>query len=59
MSFGTIPWSKMVQYGDRAGLDGGMVNAFVILIKILDAAYLDWRDKEEQRHTRMRKQNNS
>lgn len=46
MELGEIPWSKIVEYGCRAGLDQDMVDALVFIIREMDGAYLDWMQKE-------------
>ncbi len=43
MSLGPIPWTAIVAYGERAGLDGREVDALVAIITAMDNAYLEWQ----------------
>lgn len=40
MEPGPIPWDKRVEYAERAGLDGDMVEAFADILGIMDDAFL-------------------
>jgi hypothetical protein len=40
MDLGPIPWTAIVAYADRAGLDPAGCEAFVAVIRTLDGAYL-------------------
>lgn len=55
MGLGAIPWSKIVQYGDRVGLDGPNTDNFVIIIKAMDTAYLTWHQKESDKKSNRNK----
>ena len=50
---GPIPWDKIVLYGERKGLDAGMIDVLELVIREMDEAYLrdlrEQRAKEEQR----------
>lgn len=49
-AIGPIPWSKIVQYGERRKLDDAMMLVFEHVMRILDEAYLRWqRDDQERR----------
>lgn len=48
---GPIPWSRAIQFADRAGLDRPMTSVFVRVIRILDGAYLNWQRQQLQRRT--------
>lgn len=48
---GPIPWDAAVNYGYHAGLDGDIVDAFVILIRAMDTNYLAWAADEAERRT--------
>ena len=37
---GPIPWDKLVEYGERAGLEPDMMNVFSVVIRELDEFYL-------------------
>jgi hypothetical protein len=41
-----IPWSKIIQFGERCGLDSGMVEALVIIIRMMDKVWLEWQQKK-------------
>ena len=45
MGIGPIPWNMMILYGSRKGLDDGMMDLFVQVIRELDEAYL--KDQRE------------
>jgi hypothetical protein len=48
-AIGPIPWSKIVMYGERKGLDRAMIGVLEVLIREMDEVYLsDLR--ETQRH---------
>jgi hypothetical protein len=48
MSMGPIPWSKIVQYAEFAGLEGDVAFAFVAIIRKMDNEYLaDVRDDQD------------
>ncbi len=50
---GPVPWTAIVSYADRAGLDREAGDLFVEAIRALDRAYLDderERMKKEARH---------
>lgn len=40
MGIGPIPWTAIVAYADRAGLDRRAADVFLTCIRALDAAYL-------------------
>lgn len=49
---GPIPWHRIVQYGERKGLDGGMIGVLEVVIRELDEVYLrDLRDQRRQTET--------
>jgi hypothetical protein len=49
-AIGPIPWSKIVFYGERRGLDDSMMRVFETVIRELDEAYLSHlREKQNQR----------
>lgn len=47
-----IPWSSIVLYGERAGLDTGIIDGLVHIIRALDGAYMKWHDAERQAEAR-------
>lgn len=49
MSVGPIPWDRCIDYAERAGLEPDLIDAFVSVIRAMDAAYLDWLDKQPKR----------
>jgi hypothetical protein len=49
MAVGPIPWHRIVQYGDRAGLDGEMMRIFEYVMRGLDEDYLtSMRDRQKR-----------
>lgn len=56
MGLGPIPWSVTQLYAERKQLDPQMTEAFVTVIRTMDAAYLDWHAQEaEKQRQRERK----
>ncbi len=47
--FGPIPWDQIVKYGLRVGLDDDMIEVFVILLRAMDAGYLEYMVSELDR----------
>ena len=43
MSAGPIPWRDIIDYGERAGLDPGEIEALVEIVRTMDGAWLDWQ----------------
>lgn len=52
MGAGPIPISKIEDRATRIGLSPGMIKAYVSIEQSLDAAYLDWWNKENERKRR-------
>jgi hypothetical protein len=50
-SVGPIPWHIIVEYGDRKGLDRGMMEVFEYVIRELDEVYLKDLNKNRQEST--------
>ena len=48
-AIGPIPWRDIIHYADRAGLARDVAEAFVVIIKEMDAGYLEWQNKEQER----------
>lgn len=49
MGIGPIPWDVMVLYGERKGLDAGMLDVFVYVLRALDEVYLkDLNERQKQ-----------
>lgn len=40
---GPIPWTVIVAYGDRKGLDRDLMDLFEVVMRALDEAYLAWQ----------------
>ena len=51
---GPIPWDKIVEYGLHVGLDCDMIDAFVALIRAMDAGYLKWATAEADRQRKQK-----
>lgn len=52
-SIGPIPWHHVIQYGSLFGLDVGMMDVFVSVIRELDEAFLE--DQRAAQNVRRRK----
>jgi len=50
---GAIPWTAIVQYGLRAGLNDAMVDTLVLIIRQMDEAYARWHEAEVKRHAKV------
>jgi hypothetical protein len=50
-SIGPIPHSRILAYGQHAGLVGPTLDAFVYVIRQMDAAHLAWMRAEEAKRT--------
>ena len=48
-SVGPIPWDRIAEYADRLGLERDVAAGFVLVIRMMDAAYTDWARKEAER----------
>jgi hypothetical protein len=49
MGIGPIPWNFIVMYGERKGLDAGMLDVFVYVLRALDEVYLkDLHERQQQ-----------
>jgi hypothetical protein len=49
-AIGPIPWSKIVLYGEKKGLDYTMCSVFEHVLREMDEAYLKWsRDQQATR----------
>jgi len=44
-----IPYSEIVEYGEREGLDSAMIDPFVSIIWTLDRAQAKWAQDEQER----------
>lgn len=47
-SLGPIPWSSVVRYGARAGLDREASDVLWAHVRALDSAYLAWHAREQE-----------
>ncbi len=52
---GAIPWTAIVEYGDRAGLSDNMIDVLVIVIRQMDEAFTTWHDAEQKRRAQASK----
>lgn len=46
---GPIPWTAVVDYGLRFGLDDDMLAPFVTVIRAMDAEYVQWNSAESKK----------
>lgn len=44
---GPIPWHRIVEYGDRKGLDHAMMGVLEAVVRELDEEYLSWRREQD------------
>jgi len=54
MGLGPIPWSAMVLYAQTCNLDGPNTDDFVLVMKVMDDAYLEWHDKQAEQKDKQR-----
>ena len=50
MSPGPIPWRDIVTFGEYHGLDRGLLDFFVRVIRRMDIEYLQWQGKKLKTH---------
>lgn len=50
MSLGEIPWTAKKQYTEHYGLDFDVAESFITIIKEMDGAYIDFKNKEIERN---------
>lgn len=46
---GPIPWSKIVEYGSRKGLDDVMIDVLVVAVREMDEAWLAHQREQQQK----------
>jgi len=46
---GPIPWTAIIEYGLRFGLDDDMLAPFVTVIRAMDAEYVHWNSEEAKK----------
>lgn len=49
MSEGPIPWSSMDRWALRHEIDGDEFNRFVLIMRAMDSAYIEYRTKDQKR----------
>lgn len=52
MSLGRIPRSKAEDYAGGKGLDSAMMDVFWVVIQRMDAEYLEWVQKEQDKKSK-------
>jgi len=55
MSLGPIPWSKIVQYADRSGLEPDVAEAFVDIMRTMDVEFMKYNTAEQKRAAELNK----
>jgi hypothetical protein len=55
MSMGPIPWTAMVTYADRYRLDYDVAEAFVDIMRSMDAAYLVHHSEQQEKKAALNK----
>lgn len=46
---GPIPWSKIIDYGERRKLDDAMVGVLEHVVREMDECYIRWQRDQQQR----------
>lgn len=46
MAMGPIPWTAVERYADREGLVGDDYEQFVVLVRMMDVAYLEYQAEQ-------------
>jgi hypothetical protein len=49
MVAGPIPWTAIMTYAEHVGLCGNLADHLNIVIRAMDAAYLEWQAAENDR----------
>lgn len=49
MSIGSIPWTAMIDYTERYGLDWHTSEAFVDIIRSIDSGYIEYVVAEQKK----------
>jgi hypothetical protein len=49
---GPIPWNMIVEYGERKQLEPSMIDILLKVIRVLDLAWMDWKEEQRDRQTR-------
>ena len=49
MGLGPIPWTAIIAYMDHHDIPYMLHSAMIVAIVAMDAAYLEWADKESKR----------
>lgn len=49
MSRGPIPWKDIILYAEYSQLEYDLIEPFVLIIRTMDSAYIDWVENEEER----------
>lgn len=44
-----ISWKDIIAYAEYVGLDREMTDAFLIIIRAMDTAYMDWVSKQPKK----------
>ena len=52
---GPIPWTSVVMYSDRYGLEPDVSEAFVDIIREMDNAYMEHYSKEQKKMSDIKK----
>lgn len=49
---GQVPWGRIDEYGRRAGLDADIIDSFVVVIRTMDGAFLEWQAEQDDKRRR-------
>lgn len=52
MGLGPIPWDKILMYAKFNGLDEDVTEAFIVIIRELDIAFIEQVNKEKSKDTK-------
>jgi len=50
MGIGEIPWTATKKYAEHYGLDFDVTESLIDIIREMDAAYIDYKNKETERN---------
>lgn len=52
--FGPVPWDVILKYGHHIGLEPDIIDAFIAIIRAMDAGFLEWSREQVERERKQR-----